>query len=345
MTSVQQEPRTIPVRNKIYNALAVILCVFVLVAVNTNLFDSQPNLALFGMLGLICVFLSKPACKWCPDNRLLKLVDIVLIVATIVSFGYVFVQSERMLESFWVDGTMLGDRVGTETQTDFIISLVGLLLVLEATRRAIGWTLPILCGLFIAYALLGDGSFTIPDWLMHRGFSWQQVVQKSFLQTGGVFGIALRVMFYYVFLFVLFGTLLPVSAALRRSGAADLIAGQLATLFQGVPAAWLVALTLVAALLAAPVVNGAVTALLLGPVAAGLAARLGVRADPFLMAVAVGASCDFLKPVGSRADLLALGVERNAARPPRRLASALMLVVAAVGTAADGAAAGAPGER
>ena len=229
MTSVQQEPRTIPVRNKIYNALAVILCVFVLVAVNTNLFDSQPNLALFGMLGLICVFLSKPACKWCPDNRLLKLVDIVLIVATIVSFGYVFVQSERMLESFWVDGTMLGDRVGTETQTDFIISLVGLLLVLEATRRAIGWTLPILCGLFIAYALLGDGSFTIPDWLMHRGFSWQQVVQKSFLQTGGVFGIALRVMFYYVFLFVLFGTLL------EQTGATAYVINFARRLFEQIP--------------------------------------------------------------------------------------------------------------
>lgn len=229
MNSVQKTNSTNPTRHKVYSVLAVILCVFVLVAVNTNLFDAQPNLALFGMLGLICVFLSKPACRWCPDNKILKAVDLLLIVATVVTFGYVFVQSERMLESFWVDGTLLGDRVGNETTTDFAISLVGLLLVLEATRRAIGWTLPILCGIFIAYALFGDGTITLPDWLLHRGFSWQQVVQKSFLQMGGVFGIALRVMFYYVFLFVLFGTLL------EQTGATAYVINFARRLFQRIP--------------------------------------------------------------------------------------------------------------
>ncbi len=133
---------------------------------------------------------------------------------------------------------------------------------------------------------------------------------------------------------VLFGTLLPVSAALRRSGAADLLAGHLASLAQGLPAGWTVAMTLVVALLASPTFNGAATVLMLGPVAAGLAERLGVAADPYLMAVAVGASCDFLSPIGSRANILSLGVERNAARPPWRLGAALMLVVAVVGTAA-----------
>lgn len=133
---------------------------------------------------------------------------------------------------------------------------------------------------------------------------------------------------------VLFGTLLPVSEALRRSGAADLLAGALAPLAQDVPAGWVVALTLVAALLASPLVNGAATVLFLGPVAVGLAGRLGFSANPVLMAVALGASCDFLSPIGSRANILALGAERNAARPPWRLGIALMLVVAVVGTAA-----------
>ncbi len=133
---------------------------------------------------------------------------------------------------------------------------------------------------------------------------------------------------------VLFGTLLPVSAALRRSGAADVLAENLAPLVQGLPAGWAVAITLAIALLASTLVNGAATVLTLGPVAVSLAERLGVSADPFLMAVAVGASCDFLSPIGSRANILALGAERNAARPPWRLGAALMLIVAIVGTAA-----------
>ena len=106
---------------------------------------------------------------------------------------------------------MLGDRAGNEKPLDFVIAGIGLVLVLEATRRSIGWTLPILCVIFVLYALFGQ---SMPDWLFpHRGSSWQQIAQKTFLQSGGVFGIALRVMFMYVFLFVLFGTLLEQTGA------------------------------------------------------------------------------------------------------------------------------------
>ena len=195
----------------VYNVLAATLCIFVLVAVNTTLFNQQPNLALFGMLGLTLVFLSQPMFKRWKDVKLLRVLDWVLVAATVVSFGYVFVQSEKRFERFWVDGTLLGDRAGNEQTLDYVIALTGLILVLEATRRTIGWTLPILCGLFIGYAWFGQ---SMPDWAFpHRGASWQQIVQKTFLQSGGVFGVALKVMFTYVFLFVLFGTLLEQTGA------------------------------------------------------------------------------------------------------------------------------------
>ncbi len=198
-------------KGNVANFLGSILCVFVLVGVNTNLFDEQPNLALFGLLGLLLVFLGKPLVKGWGDKLPLRIVDIVLVVATVVVFGYVFIQSESMLERFWVDGTLLGDRAGNETTFDFIVAGIGLVLVLEGTRRAIGWTLPILCCVFIAYAIYGQ---SMPEWLFpHRGFTWGQISQKTFLQSGGVFGIALRVMFFYVFLFVLFGTLLEQTGA------------------------------------------------------------------------------------------------------------------------------------
>ena len=195
----------------LYNILAVALSLFVLAAVNFNLFDQQPNLALFGMLGLVLVFLRLPLVKCCPDNFLVRIVNTVLICSTVFVFTYIFVQSERLFESLWIDGTVLGDRAGNERLFDYIIAGVGVVLVLEATRRAIGWTLPVLCLIFIAYAFYGQ---SMPDWLFpHRGSSWQQIAQKTFLQAGGVFGIALRVMFTYVFLFVLFGTLLEQTGA------------------------------------------------------------------------------------------------------------------------------------
>lgn len=194
-----------------FNTIAAILSLFVLTAVNFNLFDSQPNLALFGMLGLVLVILNRPSFQRWEKTGWVRCLDLLLIAATIVSFGFVFVQSEPRLSGFWVDGVVLGDRAGNETTVDYVIALIGLLLVLETTRRAIGWTLPILSILFILYAMFGP---SMPDWLFpHAGLSWERIVQKSFLQTGGVFGIALRVMFMYVFLFVLFGTLLEQTGA------------------------------------------------------------------------------------------------------------------------------------
>ena len=190
---------------------AVVLSLFVLIAVNTNLFEEQPNLALFGLLGLVLVFLTRPMIKRWGELVPIQIIDLGLILATLVVFGYVFVQTSERFESFWIDGTKLGDRAGNETKLDFIMAGIGLLLVLEATRRVIGWTLPILCTLFIVYAMYGQ---SMPDWLFpHRGASWEQISQKSFLQAGGVFGMALKVMFLYVFLFVLFGTLLEQTGA------------------------------------------------------------------------------------------------------------------------------------
>ncbi len=200
-------------RDFVFNILAVVLCVFVLVVVNTTLLDDQPKLALFGMLGLTLVFLQHTLIKrkpnWFPGN----IIDLILIVGTVAVFGYVFVQSEKLLSAFWVDGTLLGDRAGEEKPVDFVIASIGILLILEATRRSIGWTLPLLSLVFILYGFFGQ---SMPDWLFpHRGFTWQQISQKTFLQSGTmcVFGIALNVMFKYVFLFVLFGTLLEQTGA------------------------------------------------------------------------------------------------------------------------------------
>ena len=133
-----------------------------------------------------------------------------MMAATVIVFGYIFVQSDAKFSAFWVKGDLLGNRAGNEAWFDFVIAGIGIGLILDGTRRAIGWTLPILCCLFAAYAMFG---LSMPDWCFpHAGKSWEQLVRTTFLQ-GGVFGIALRVMFTYVFLFVLFGTLLEQTGA------------------------------------------------------------------------------------------------------------------------------------
>ncbi|MEM7394176.1 MAG: TRAP transporter large permease subunit, partial [Verrucomicrobiota bacterium] len=196
--------------NLAFNITGFILCGFVLVGVNSDLFAPQSNLALFGLLGLVLVFLGTPFAKRWKDRKAFKVSDIVLCLLTVFAFGYVFIQSEPLLQSFWVDGQKLGDRAGSEGSVDFVVGLIGILLVLEATRRAIGNTLPILVLIFIVYAFAGP---SLPDWAFpHRGFNWERIVSQGFLQSG-VFGIALKVMFTYVFPFVIFGTLLEQTGA------------------------------------------------------------------------------------------------------------------------------------
>ena len=91
---------------------------------------------------------------------------------------------------------------------EFALGGLAILLILEAARRSLGWTMAILPALAIAYALLGDG------WtgaLSHRGFSLSQVVEYMYLGIEGIFGIPVGIAATYLILLVLFGTILEYS--------------------------------------------------------------------------------------------------------------------------------------
>lgn len=106
---------------------------------------------------------------------------------------------------------------------------------------------------------------------------------------------------------VVLGALIPVAGALQATGAADLIAGLLVdTIAQGNAIAALV-VVLVTAMFLSDVMNNAATAAVLCPIALGIAAGLGANPDAFLMAVAIGASCAFLTPIGHQNNTLILG--------------------------------------
>ncbi|MBC7283432.1 SLC13 family permease [Hoeflea sp.] len=106
---------------------------------------------------------------------------------------------------------------------------------------------------------------------------------------------------------VLLAALIPVAGAMQSSGAADLLARFLVdTIAQGNAVAAL-AVVLITTMFLSDVMNNAATAAVLCPIAIGIAASLGVNPDSFLMAVAIGASCAFLTPIGHQNNTLILG--------------------------------------
>lgn len=106
---------------------------------------------------------------------------------------------------------------------------------------------------------------------------------------------------------IMLGALIPVSDALRTTGATELLAAILSAAANRLPSLGALALIMVAAMAVTPFLNNAATVLVMAPIAASFAKSLGYSPDPFLMAVAIGAACDFLTPIGHQSNLLVMG--------------------------------------
>ncbi len=106
---------------------------------------------------------------------------------------------------------------------------------------------------------------------------------------------------------VLLGSMIPLGAALETSGGTELIAGGLVALTQGYPAWVILTVLMVVTMTLSDVLNNTATTIVAAPVGIQMAQSLGVSPDPFLMAVAVAASCAFLTPIGHKNNTLILG--------------------------------------
>ncbi|MBV2361598.1 TRAP transporter permease [Thalassococcus sp. CAU 1522] len=104
----------------------------------------------------------------------------------------------------------IATRVGAPILQDYVVAVIGLLILLEATRRALGPALMIVATVFLAYTFLGP---LMPSIIAHKGNNLSEVVNHQWITTEGVFGIALGVSTSFVFLFVLFGSLLDKAGA------------------------------------------------------------------------------------------------------------------------------------
>ncbi|MBI5721154.1 MAG: TRAP transporter permease [Burkholderiales bacterium] len=142
---------------------------------------------------LFLAFMAWPALRNSPRDRV-PLQDIALALAGAFAGAYLLL--------FYRE---LATRPGQPTPADIAVALAGLLLLLEATRRAVGWPMAVLAVLFIGYSMLGPW---MPEVLQHKGASLNRLMSHLWLTTEGVFGIALGVSTGAIFVYVLFGTLL-----------------------------------------------------------------------------------------------------------------------------------------
>ncbi|HEU4838537.1 MAG TPA: SLC13 family permease [Micavibrio sp.] len=106
---------------------------------------------------------------------------------------------------------------------------------------------------------------------------------------------------------ILLGALIPVTQAMQDTGGAELIAGAISGLTEGMSLYGVLTIVMIATMLVTPFLNNAATVLLMAPIAANMANNMNVGIDAFLMTVAIGASCDFLTPVGHQSNTLVMG--------------------------------------
>tara|TARA_B100000579_G_scaffold226968_1_gene185844 strand:- start:1217 stop:3103 length:1887 start_codon:yes stop_codon:yes gene_type:complete len=131
---------------------------------------------------------------------------------------------------------------------------------------------------------------------------------------------------------VLLGSMIPLSDALQNTGTTDLIANQVIYLIQGMPPWFIIGLIMTITMCLSDIINNAATALIMGPISVSIAVSLGFSIDPFLMSVAIGASCAFLTPIGHQCNALILGPGGYRFGDYWKLGLPLEIIIVTVGT-------------
>ncbi|MEO7030841.1 MAG: TRAP transporter permease, partial [Herbaspirillum sp.] len=127
---------------------------------------------------LLLTFLMYPAFKTGKLTSIAWYDGVLALVAFALSFYH------------WIFEADLIQRSGDPTISDLVVGTVMVVLVFEATRRILGWALPIVCGTFLLYGLFGQ---YLPGVIAHRGYGFDQIVGQLWLGTEGVLGIPVMV--------------------------------------------------------------------------------------------------------------------------------------------------------
>ena len=178
---------------KFITALAISFSIFQLYTAIFGVLDAQLQRAVHLGFGLALVYLLYPTReKWSKNG--LHPIDAILAILGAAAPAYILIEYNELIL-----------RSGLVTDLDFAVGLIGVLLVIEATRRVVGLPMLFVVLLFLIYAFAGP---YMPGLLAHRGVTPQQLISHLFYTTEGIFGIPLGVSSTFIFLFILFGAYL-----------------------------------------------------------------------------------------------------------------------------------------
>ncbi|WP_026987403.1 TRAP transporter permease [Fodinicurvata fenggangensis] len=167
-------------------------------AVMAFLGDDGGRALIFAATGLTALLVCLASFRPAPLSRI-PLLDWLLALLAVASVLYLFVFYEQLTQ-----------RPGAPILSDLVVSGIGMILLLEASRRSLGPALTSIAAVFLVYAFAGP---YMPNMIAHGGASFSRMASQQWLTQEGVFGIALGVSTSFVFLFVLFGSMLDKAGA------------------------------------------------------------------------------------------------------------------------------------
>lgn len=178
---------------KLISAICIIFAVFQLYTATFGVLDAMLQRSIHLCFGLILIFLLYPArSSW--DKTKMNPLDVVCaLIGAVTTLYIVFNYHELVL------------RAGMNTQTDFIVGLIGIVFVIEAARRTVGWPMITVALIFLVYAFAGP---YVPGILAHRGVGIDEMFSHLWYTTEGIFGTPLGVSSTFIYLFILFGSYL-----------------------------------------------------------------------------------------------------------------------------------------
>ncbi|MGH9348193.1 MAG: TRAP transporter permease [Vicinamibacterales bacterium] len=193
-TEAAQRPLTGPLGG-IARAAAIALPLLTLWCAFSGWWDAMTRAAGHLMFTVPLVFLYYPARRRAP----ISIADLALAIVSVAAFGWIVVNQQRLMwRMVYVDPL---------SWPDFILGLAAIAVVLEATRRMIGWTLVVTTLLFFVYALGGP---LMPGALEHQGVRLSLLVDHLYLVPEGLFNVITGIMATYLFTFLIFASLLQV---------------------------------------------------------------------------------------------------------------------------------------
>lgn len=172
---------------------ALLLTFFHLYTAGVSMFGAWIQRDIHLTLILVVVFLIFPMTRRGTMDKA-GVIDYILVLLALASGAYIVLNYQEIVM-----------RAGAATTTDLVFGGILILLILEATRRATGWVLVGIAGVFLIYNFLGP---YIPGLLGHKGYSLGRVISQMYLTTEGIFGVPLGVSASYIFLFIFLTSML-----------------------------------------------------------------------------------------------------------------------------------------